>query len=117
MTEREQRKNEMLEDLAQRFRDSANNLKHVARRIQNAAQLHEETRKRLDKAGQRLRNYVESQTTPLAFSYLEYLEFNSTEEFEKFRAMEVISHDDIAATDMDDLCRRLLGEPKDAGGA
>lgn len=108
MTERERRKDEMLEELAQRFRDSANNLKHVARRIQNAAQLHEETRKRLDKAGQRLRDYVESKSSPLAFSYLEYLEFNSTEEFEKFRSMDVISSDEINATDMDDLCRRLL---------
>lgn len=116
MTEREQKKNEMLEDLAQRFRDSANNLKHVARRIQNAAQLHEETRKRLDKAGLRLRNYVESQTTPLAFSYLEYLEFNSTSEFEKFRTMDVISNEEIASTDMDDLCRRLLDACPEAGG-
>ncbi|MHC4871113.1 MAG: hypothetical protein ACYTFY_04655 [Planctomycetota bacterium] len=41
------------------------------------------------------------------FTYLEYLEFSSAEEFEKFRDTPPISDADIAEIDWDTLCGRL----------
>ncbi len=107
MNERERRKQELLDELARRFRDSANNLRDVARRINRAAKTNDDGKSRLERAGERLREYIDSVPGPLAFTYLEFVEFTSADEFRKFKAMPVVSREEIEETDMDDLCRQL----------
>ncbi len=110
MNEREKRKEELLKELSRRFRDSASIMKSIAARVQAAANESREHSRILNKNGRALRESVEGNNAPLPFSYLEFLEFGGTEEFEKYRQMPVISEADIDATDIDDLCRKLLEE-------
>ena len=107
--EREKRRQELLAELAKRFRESADTLKAVARRIHEAARMHEDNTRRLGAAGTRLRECVEGDTSPLPFTYLEFVEFASAEEFQKFKTMDLITTEEIAAVDWDDLCQKLTG--------
>ena len=43
----------------------------------------------------------------IRFTYLEYLEFASAAEFRRFKAMPLITDEEIASVDMDALCRNL----------
>lgn len=110
MNEREKRKEELLKELSRRFRDSASIMKGIAARVQAAATESHEHSLRINNSGRSLRESVEGNSNPLPFSYLEFLEFESAQEFEKYRDMPVISEDDIKQTDMDELCRRLCEE-------
>lgn len=107
MTDKDKKRQELLQDLARRFRDSASSLKHVARRIDNAARTHEDNRRRVQRAGERLRDCIDDDSSTVPFTYLEYVEFASAEEFKKFRSMDVISEDEIHHVDMDELSRQL----------
>ncbi len=105
--ERERRRRELLAELAKRFRESAHTLREVARRIHEAAGQHEENKRRLGVADKRLRECLANDDDGLPFTYLEFLEFSSAEEFRKFKHMDVITAEEIAKTDWDDLLRRL----------
>lgn len=108
MDEHEKKKQEIMEELARRFRDSSNNLKNVARRINEAARLHQDNLHSLDRAGQRLRECVGGDNAAVVFTYLEYVEFSNADEFRKFRAMDIITDEEIRNVDWDDLGRHLL---------
>jgi hypothetical protein len=108
MDKREKKKQELLEELARRFRDSASTLKKVAKRINDASVAQRENCRRLDSAGARLRECVGSKTGPLSFSYLEYVEFSTAEEFHKFRVMPTVTEEEINAVDWEELSRQLL---------
>lgn len=108
MNERETKRKQLLQELARRFRDSANTLKHVAHRIDKASRTHEEMRQRMDAASAHLRECIEKKPSKIPFTYLEYVEFESAGEFEKFRQMDVITDTDIQGIDWDKLCNDLL---------
>jgi len=107
MNDHERKKQELLEELARRFRDSAHTLKSVARRINDASQLHQESVRRMDQADAPLRECVGSDASPLTFTYLEYLEFSSADEFRKFKDLDIITEAEIAEVDWDALCQQL----------
>lgn len=107
MTERERvddrkRKQEMIEDLARRFRDSANTLRSVARKLDEASRARREARAADVAAPVR--------ETAGGFTYLEFLEFSSAEEFRKFRGLGPVTQEEIASLDWQDLSRKLLCE-------
>lgn len=107
MTEKEKRKEELLNELSVRFKDSANTMRSIAKRIQAAAAQSFEHRKRLNSGSETLRTCVESKQGPLPFSYLEFLEFNDTDEFDKYKEMPLITDEDIKDVDLDDLASKL----------
>jgi hypothetical protein len=108
MTERERvddrkRKQEMIEDLARRFRDSANTLRSVARKLDEASRVRREARG-ADVAA------VEARPRTGRFTYLEFLEFSSAEEFRKYRELGPVTEEEIASVDWHALSRNLLSE-------
>lgn len=107
MNERERRKEELLNELAKRFRDSASTMKSLASRIQAAGKQSNEHTRRINAGNKKLRDSIESDSGPLPFSYLEFLEFSNAEEFDKFNDMPLITEDEINNTDLDDLCNKL----------
>lgn len=107
MEDREKKRKELLQELARRFRDSASDLKSVARRIDTAARSHEENRHRVQRAGARLRECIEDNSASIPFTYLEYVEFGSAEEFKKFRGMDIITEDEIQTVNLDELVSKL----------
>lgn len=110
MNERERRKEELLNELAKRYKDSSETLKNLAMRIQSAAdESHEHTREHEDQ-NKELRNSLDADQGPLPFSYLEFLEFSSSAEFEKYKEMPVITSEEIESTDLDNLIDRLQSE-------
>jgi hypothetical protein len=110
LDDRERRRQELLAELAKRFRESANALKEVARRIHDAARVHQDNTRRLGASGARLRECVESENGTLPFTYLEFLEFTDSQEFKKFKGMSVVSEEEIAQIDWNDLSKKLLGK-------
>ncbi|MCX7934315.1 MAG: hypothetical protein N3A66_03545 [Planctomycetota bacterium] len=106
--EREKRRRELLAEIAKRFRESANTLREVARRIHEAARLQEENQRRLGAADKGLRECLASDDSGMPFTYLEFIEFSNAEEFRKFKRMGVITAEEIAKIDWDDLLRRLV---------
>ena len=108
--ERDKRKEELLAELARRFKDSSTAMKSIAARIQAAASQSQEQARRLSESNAALRDHVGCNSSPLPFSYLEFVEFTTAEEFEKYRNLPVISHEDLKAADIDELCRRLVEE-------
>ncbi len=116
MTDREKRRQELLQELARRFRDSADTLKEVARKINTAAQSNKNTNQRLNEVAVQLNehvksdNQVESDSARAPFTYLEYLEFSSAEEFQKFKDMNIITDEEIEAIDWEKLSGKLLTE-------
>lgn len=108
MDEKEKMRQELLGELARRFQSSAGSLKKIARRIDDAAREHHKTSKRIDNASSRLRDCIESRNEPVPFSYLEYLEFSSSEEFHKFKKEPIITDDEITTVDWEELSKKLL---------
>jgi len=110
MSKSEPTRQETLQELARRFQKSAKVMNEIASRIQAAADLHRKHDKQMARATRDLRACVDGQDGPLPFSYLEFLEFASSDEFNKFKDMPVVSEDEIAAIDWNDLANKLLGE-------
>ncbi len=107
MNERERRKEELLNELAKRYQDSSETMKNLAMRIQSAAQdSHSQTRTH-EEHNKELRKNIDADQGPLPFSYLEFLEFSSSAEFEKYKNMPVITKEDIESTNLDDLIESL----------
>ena len=109
MNNRETRRQEIMQDLAVRFKSSAEVMQLIAKRIGEAAVSHEINHRRLKRAENALRKCVDPQSVALPFSYREYIEFKNAGEFEHFRAMEPITDEDIANIDWEKLSRDLLG--------
>ncbi len=108
MTERERvddrkRKQEMIEDLARRFRDSANTLRSVARKLDEASRVRREAR------GTETAVAL-PRPRPGRFTYLEFLEFSSAGEFRKYRELAPVTEEEIASVDWQELSRNLLCE-------
>ena len=113
MNEREQRKNELLKELSQRFQDNAAAMRRIAGRIQAAAAKSMELDRRLNSTGSRLGECVDGSRGVLPFSYLEYMEFQDSGEFRKFRDMPAVSDEDLSSLDLDGLCRQLQEKPEE----
>ncbi len=107
MSEKDRKREELLRELARRFRDSANTLRDVARKINDAAESHRQTMRRVERAGDRLRDCIGGDNSPTIFTYVEFLEFSTAEEFRKFKILEPITDEDLSRADLDDLTRRL----------
>ena len=107
MNERERRKEELLNELAKRYKDSSDTLKNLAMRIQSAAEESQDNTRIHEDQNQDLRTNIDANQGPLPFSYLEFLEFSSSAEFEKYKKMPVITSTEIETTDLDELIREL----------
>ncbi len=112
MNEHEQRRQEIMRELAERFKNSSEIMRMIARRIGEAAEAHQANRRRLERASIPLRKCVDIRTGSMPFSYREFVEFSSASEFERFRDAEPISTEDIAAVDWEELSRGLFAVGK-----
>lgn len=108
MDERERRRQELLDELERRFKSSAETMRIIATRIGEAAKMHNTNAKRSERASRRLRECVGSDLSSIPFTYLEYLEFTSADEFEKFRSQPIITDHDIHSINWDELSRNLV---------
>ena len=107
MEERERRRQELMNELAKRFISSSEAMRLIARRICEAAKVHNANRRRLDEASRPLRNCVEADAGPLPFTYREFVEFSSADEFIRFKEFPPITAEEISAIDWDDLSKKL----------
>lgn len=108
MNEHEHRRQEIMRELAERFKSSSDVMRLIARRIGQAAQTHSANRRRLEQASRPLRECVDVNTPAMPFSYREFVEFASAGEFERFRGLSPITGDDIASVDWEALAKGLL---------
>ena len=109
MNDQENRRQEIMRDLALRFKSSSEVMKLIARRIGEAAESHNLNRRRLEQAETALRKSIDPQSVALPFSYREFVEFTSASEFERFRDMAPITDADLGSVDWDNLSKGLLG--------
>jgi uncharacterized caspase-like protein len=107
MDEYDRRRDDLLVELARRFRDSSGTMQNIAQRIQSVARADGDARRRFARASQSLRESVEAPDAAVPFSYLEFLEFDSADEFRRFQKEPVVTDADIERVDWDDLLRRL----------
>ncbi|MDR1535327.1 MAG: hypothetical protein LBU64_09560 [Planctomycetota bacterium] len=112
MDEREKRREKILVELAERFNHSSEIMRQVAKRISEAAATSKANKTLLDQASGTLRGHMGVKNASLPFSYREFLEFSSAEEFERFRDLAPINEDDIRKMDWDALADDFL---KDGG--
>jgi hypothetical protein len=89
-----------------RLAESARLLEEVARRMVHARQLQEKNTARIREINRQLRASLR-QVPARRFSYLEFLEFSSADEFRRFRYQPPISRAEIEAVDMEELVERL----------
>ena len=109
MNEHEERRQELMRELAERFKSSSEIMRMIARRIGEAAETHNANRKRIEAASNPLHRCVDIKNGEVPFSYREFVEFSSADEFERFREMKPISSEEIQSVDWDELSRGLLG--------
>lgn len=108
MNNHEARKQELMQELAQRFESSAEVMRMIAQRIGEAAQVHSANRRRLEQASSPLRQCVGADKgDKVPFSYLEFLEFSS-DEFARFKNAKPITDEDIKSADWDSIAQGLL---------
>jgi hypothetical protein len=108
MNEHENRRQEIMRELAERFKNSSEIMRLIAKRIGEAAETHNANRRRLEEASNPLRKCVEVKDGSMPFSYREFVEFSSAEEFERFRNTGPITDDDVENIDWDALSKGLL---------
>ena len=108
MNENENRRQEIMRELAERFKNSSEIMRMIARRIGDAAETHNANRRRLEQASTPLRKCVDIRNGAMPFSYREFVEFTSADEFERFRELDPITAEDVARVDWDELSRGLL---------
>ncbi len=109
MNEHEIRRQEIMRELAERFKNSSEIMRTIAKRIGDAAEVHNANRRRIEQASNPLRKCVDIKNGPMPFSYREFIEFASADEFERFRRLDPITEDDVANVDWDELAKGLLG--------
>ncbi len=108
MSEHESRRQEIMQELAERFKNSSEIMRLIAKRIGEAAETNNANRRRIEEVSAPLRKCVDVKNGTLPFSYREFVEFSTAEEFERFRASEPISAGDIESVDWDELAKGLL---------
>ncbi|MCD7895960.1 MAG: hypothetical protein LUG50_04710 [Planctomycetaceae bacterium] len=111
MNEYENRRQEIMRELAERFKSSSEIMRMIARRIGEAAETHNANRRRLEEASTPLRDCVDIKNGPVPFSYREFVEFSSADEFERFRKLEPITAEEVAAVDWDSLTSAMFEDP------
>lgn len=94
--------------MAERFRNSSEVMRMIARRIGDAAEVHNANRRRIEQASNPLRQCVDIKNGAMPFSYREFVEFSSADEFERFRKLDPITADEVANVDWDELGKGLL---------
>lgn len=94
--------------MAERFRNSSEVMRMIARRIGDAAEVHNANRRRIEQASNPLRQCVDIKNGTMPFSYREFVEFSSADEFERFRKLDPITADEVANVDWDELGKGLL---------
>lgn len=109
MNDSESRRQEIMRDLAARFKSSSEIMRLIAQRIGAAAECHDRNRRRLEQADTALRKSVDPRSVAMPFSYREFIEFSSASEFERFRDMRPVSDEDLRNIDWDQLAGGLLG--------
>lgn len=108
MNEHEKRRQEIMRELAERFKNSSEIMRLIAKRIGEAAETHNANRRRLEEASRPLRQCVDVKNPSMPFSYREFVEFSSADEFERFRRLGPISKDEVENVDWESLSRDLL---------
>lgn len=108
MNEHESRRQEIMRELAERFKNSSEIMRLIAKRIGDAAETHNVNRRRLEEASRPLRDCVDVKNPSMPFSYREFVEFSSAGEFERFRSLGPITENDVASVDWDALSKGLL---------
>jgi hypothetical protein len=108
MNEHENRRQEIMRELAERFKSSSEIMRTIAKRIGDAAEIHNANRRRIEQASNPLRKCVGIKNGAMPFSYREFIEFSSADEFERFRTLDPITGDEVANIDWDELARGLL---------
>lgn len=111
MNEANPKHRELMEELRQRFQDSASTMRRIARRIQAAADASHDVDRRAAALRKPLSEHLGDTPAGVAFSYLEYLEFSGADEFARFRHAAPLTDQDLRGVDWDDLQRRLLETP------
>lgn len=110
MSEHEERRQEIMRELAERFKNSSEIMRMIAKRIGEAAETHDNNRRRLEKASMPLRKCVDVKNGAVPFSYREFVEFSSADEFERFRDLEPITDEEVKSVDWDALSKGLFGD-------
>ncbi len=108
MNEHDSRRQEIMRELAERFKNSSDIMRTIAKRIGDAAEVHNANRRRIEQASNPLRKCVDIKNGAMPFSYREFIEFTSADEFERFRRLDPITRDDLANVDWDELAKGLL---------
>ncbi len=108
MNEHDSRRQEIMRELAERFKNSSEIMRMIAKRIGEAADTHTANRRRLEEASNPLRKCVDIAGGSMPFSYREFVEFSSANEFERFRNQDPITDDDLKNVDWDSLSKGLL---------
>ena len=108
MNEHDNRRQEIMRELAERFKNSSEIMRMIAKRIGEAAETHNANRRRLEEASNPLRKCVDIKNGALPFSYREFVEFSSADEFERFRSLDPITKEDVESIDWDALSQGLL---------
>ena len=84
-------------------------MRDIARRVQEAARASQRNDRNAIAAGAGLSEEVGAgPARGMAFSYLEFLEFSGASEFERYRHMPPVTHQDIASAEWETLARQLL---------
>jgi len=106
MSEFEKEREELLSELAKKFRDSAKQLHDIALRIDRAAAESHKSNQHFEHSNRHLRESLGCDST-IPFTYLEFLEFVNAEEFNRFRTMPLITEEEIKEVDLDKLLSDL----------
>ena len=110
MNDHENRRQEIMRELAERFKNSSEIMRMIAKRIGDAAETHNANRRRLEQASNPLRKCVDVKDGAMPFSYREFVEFSSAGEFERFRQLGPITDADVENVDWETLSRGLLDQ-------
>lgn len=108
MNDHENRRQEIMRELAERFKNSSEIMRMIAKRIGEAAETHNANRRRLEQATNPLRKCVDIKNGTMPFSYREFVEFASADEFERFRELDPITAEEVASVDWEELSKGLL---------
>ncbi|MCL2000471.1 MAG: hypothetical protein FWG74_03470 [Planctomycetes bacterium] len=108
MNEYENSRQEIMRELAERFKSSSEIMRLIAKRIGEAAETHNANHRRLEQASRPLRQCVDTKNGAMPFSYREFVEFSSAGEFERFRRLDPITEDEVANIDWEALKKGLL---------
>ncbi|MDR3210336.1 MAG: hypothetical protein LBU79_00260 [Planctomycetota bacterium] len=109
MSDSDKERRELIRELGVRFQSSSDVMRLIAKRIGEAADIHQHNHHRLERVEETLGKSVDPHGSAIPFSYREFIEFTSAEEFARFRHQDPIKAEDIANIDWDTLARGLLG--------